>query len=95
MKKLLVVIFSVFISLQLISGQLYSSYNSIDELMASDTSKYAKITRVTGNDGYTGFWFIGINQFDKTDRYIIAIKVYFKDRDVTKDDVADIGYIDI
>gem|GEM_PF-6923674 len=34
-----------------------------------------------------------IEQFDKSDRYILAMRVYFKDRNVTREDVADIGYI--
>jgi hypothetical protein len=48
---------------------------------------------VSGTTGYTGFWFFGIEQFDKTDRYILAMKVYIKDREVTRENVADIGYI--
>ena len=79
----------------LASGQSYSAYSNIDDLIASNNSQYAKVTRVSGATGYTGFWFFGIEQFDKTDRYILAMRVYFKDRDVTKDDVADIGFIDL
>jgi hypothetical protein len=94
MRRILQTLSAIIISLQLASGQSYSAYNSIDELMASDTSKYTEVKRVTGNEGYTGFWFFGVDQFDKTDRYLLAMRVYFKERDVTKEDVADIGYID-
>ena len=76
-------------------GQSYSTYSSIDDLMAAEDSKYADFRMISKTPGYTGFWFFGIEQFDKTDRDVLAMKVYFKDRDVTKDDVADIGYFDL
>ena len=76
-------------------SQSYSAYSSIDELMVAENSKYADFRMISKTPGYTGFWFFGIEQFDKTDRYVLAMKVYFKDRDVTKNDVADIGYFDL
>lgn len=76
-------------------SQPYSSYSSINDLIAAENSKYASVTRVSGTTGYTGFWFFGIEQFDKTDRYILGMRVYTKDQEVTKEDVADIGYIDL
>ena len=76
-------------------SQSYSTYSSIDELIAAENSKYADFKMISKTPGYTGFWFFGIEQFDKTDRYILAMKVNFKDREVTKDDVADIGYFDL
>ncbi|MGE5406872.1 MAG: hypothetical protein ACM3NR_04085 [Methanosarcina sp.] len=76
-------------------GQGYSAYSSIDELIAAKDSKYADYKMISKAPGYTGFWFFGVEQFDKTDRYVLAMKVGFKDRDVTKDDVADIGYFDL
>jgi hypothetical protein len=76
-------------------NQPYSTYSSINELISSKNSKYAAITCVSGTTGYTGFWFFGIEQFDKTDKYILGMKVYIKDREVTREDVADIGYIDL
>ena len=81
--------------LPLTFGQSYSTYSRIDDLIAAENSKYADFKMITKTPGYTGFWFFGIEQFDKTDRYILAMKVYFKDREVTKDDVADIGYFDL
>lgn len=78
-----------------VSCQSYSVYESVDEMMKAENSYYAKISRISGNEGYTGFWFFGVNQFDKTGRYVLAMRVYFKDREVTKDDAAEIGYIDL
>lgn len=40
-------------------GQSYSTYSSINDLMAADNSQYATVTRVSGTTGYTGFWFFG------------------------------------
>ncbi len=76
-------------------SQSYSMYSSIDELIAAENSKYADFKMINKTKGYTGFWFFGIEQFDKTNRYVLAMKVYFKNREVTKDDVADIGYFDL
>jgi hypothetical protein len=76
-------------------GQSYSTYSSINDLIAAENSRYAKVERVSGTQGYTGFWFFGVEQFDKADRYILGMRVYIKDRDVTKDDVAEIGFIDL
>ena len=45
--------------------------------------------------GYSGFWFFGAEQFDASNRYALAMTVYFKDRDVREDDVADIGYFEL
>ena len=78
-----------------VAGQAYSTYSSINDLMAATDSKYSAVTRISGTTGYTGFWFFGIEQFDPSDRYVLAMRVHFKDREVTKDDVADIGYIDL
>lgn len=76
------------------AAQQYSVYNSIDELMSATDSKYVPYRKVAG-EGYNGFWFFGVDQFDRTNRYILNMRVYFKDRDVTKDDTAEIGYIDL
>ena len=76
-------------------SQSYSTFSNIDELIASENSIYADYMQITTTPGFTGFWFFGIEQFDKTDRYILAMKVYLKDREVTKDDVADVGYLDL
>jgi hypothetical protein len=92
---LLIVIIELTMKCSPVLCQEYSVYSTIDDLMSATDSKYSKITRVSDTTGYTGFWFFGVDQFDKKDRYIIALKVYFMDRDVTKDDVAEIGYIDL
>lgn len=94
-KRLVFCIFLIWFSTSAGLCQSYSTYSSIDDLMDAENSQYAKVTRVSGSSGYTGFWFFGIEQFDETDRYILAMRVYFKDRLVTKEDTADIGYIDL
>lgn len=76
-------------------GQSYSTYSNINDLMAATNSKYATVTRISGTTGYTGFWFFGIEQFDASNRYVLAMRVSFKDRDVSKADMAEIGYIDL
>ena len=76
-------------------AQDYSVYTSWDAMDNSPDAKYANVTRVSGTVGYTGFWFFGAEQFDATNRYALAMTVYFKDRDVRQDDVADIGYFDL
>lgn len=73
----------------------YSAYRSWSDMDKATNSKYAAVTRLSGDMGYTGFWFFGAEQFDPSNRYALAMTVYFKDRDVTKDDVADIGYFDL
>lgn len=70
----------------------YSVYSS---WAAMDRAKYATTHRISGTNGYTGFWFFGAEQFDISNRYALAMTVYCKDRKVTKDDVGDIGYFDL
>ena len=45
-------------------AQEYSTYKTWDAMHASTNSKFSNATRVSGTDGYTGFWFFGIEQFD-------------------------------
>ncbi len=71
---------------------VYSSWSDMDKAM---DAKYAPATRVSGDTGYTGFWFFGAEQFDASNRYALAMTVYCKDRNVTKDDRGDIGYFDL
>ena len=73
----------------------YSVYASWSDMDKATDSKYAPFTRVSGTKGYTGFWFFGAEQFDPSDRYALAMTVQFKGRNVTRDDVADIGYFDL
>src|SRR5512138_2115056 len=73
----------------------FSVYRSWSEMDKATGSQYAAVNRVSGDTGYTGFWFFGAEQFDLSNRYALAMTVYCKDRDVTKEDVADIGYFDL
>ena len=41
-------------------SQSYSTYSSIDELIAAENSKYADFKMISKTPGYTGFWFFGI-----------------------------------
>lgn len=76
-------------------AQDYSIYPSWDAMDKATDAKYAAATRVSGTTGYTGFWFFGIEQFDSTDRYALAMTVSFKNRNVKPDDVAEVGYFDL
>ena len=76
-------------------AQEYSQYKTWTAMDQATDAKVPAITRVSGTTGYTGFWFFGCEQFDPTNRYALGMTVYFKNRDVTKTDVADIGYFDL
>ncbi|MGA2255322.1 MAG: hypothetical protein ABSG53_11720 [Thermoguttaceae bacterium] len=71
---------------------VYSSWSAMDK--ATD-SKYVTAIRVSGDVGYTGFWFFGAEQFDVSNCYALAMTVNCKDRPVTKDDMGDIGCFDL
>jgi hypothetical protein len=73
----------------------YSVYKTWAEMDSATEPKYPPTQRISGTNGYTGFWFFGAEQFDPTNRYALAMTVYCKDRDVRKDDVGDIGYFDL
>ena len=73
----------------------YSRYHSWSDMDKATDAKCANVIRVSGDKGYTGFWFFGAEQFDVSNRYALAMTVYFKNRNVTKDDVADIGFFDL
>jgi hypothetical protein len=73
----------------------YSVYPSWSDMDKATNAKYATAMRVSGDTGYTGLWFFGAEQFDVSNRYALAMTVPFKNREVTKDDVADIGYFDL
>ena len=73
----------------------YCVYSSWSEMDKAIDAKYADVTRVSGEAGYTGFWFFGAEQFDASNHYALAMTVYFKDRDVRKEDAGDIGYFDL
>jgi len=73
----------------------YSVYSSWSAMDRATDSKYVTAIRVSGDVGYTGFWFFGAEQFDVSNCYALAMTVNCKDRPVTKDDVGDIGYFDL
>ena len=68
--------------------------------MEREDFAYATVERISDpgtkeNPSYTGFWFYDEFQFDKTDRYMLGMKVHFSDREVQADDVGEIGYFDL
>ena len=82
------------------SQKAYSTCATWDELIARDDFEYADIERISDpgtaeNPNYTGFWFYDVLQFDESDRYMLGMTVHFSDREVTADDVAEIGYFDL
>lgn len=97
---LLIVIFTFITDSKYSSAQDYSTCNTWEELVNGKDFKYAEVVRVSDpgtkvNPVYTGFWFYDEFQFDKTDRYLLAMKVYFENREVQPDDKGDIGYFDL
>lgn len=81
-------------------GGEYTTYRTWEELVAGDGAKYAELVRVSDpgtaeHPVYTGFWFFGIQQFDRTDRYALAMRVDFQNRAVTAADRAEVGVIDL
>ncbi len=80
--------------------QEYSTCESWEELVEGDSFHYVTPVRVSDpgskeQPSYTGFWFYDEQQFDKTGRYALGMKVYFQERDVVPSDQGDIGYIDL
>lgn len=73
----------------------YSIYKKWSDMDKAVDAKYANIVRVSGEQGYTGFWFFGIEQFDPSNRYALAMTVPFHNRDVKASDQAEIGYFDL
>src|SRR2546422_5876195 len=78
----------------------YTTYTSFDQLLNQSNVRYPYITRVSDPGTkerpiYTGFFFYQVLQFDATGRYLLGMRVYFENRDVTPTDRADIGYVDL
>jgi hypothetical protein len=78
----------------------YSTCKTWEELVERDDFEYATVERISDpgtkeNPSHTGFWFYDEFQFDKTDRYMLGMKVHFSDREVQADDVGEIGYFDL
>jgi hypothetical protein len=83
-----------------IHAQEYSTCTTWNELITNDNFKYQKVVRVSDPGSkehpvYTGFWFYDEQQFDRTNRYLLAMKVFFQNRDVEPSDQGEIGYIDL
>jgi hypothetical protein len=81
-------------------AQQYSTCQSWDELVNGKNFKYIETVRISDpgtaeKPVFTGFWFYDEYQFDKTGRYLLAMKVYFEQREVQTADRGDIGYIDL
>ena len=82
------------------SAQEYTTLKTWDELVAGKNIRYAPVIRVSDpgprdHPAHTGFWFYDVLQFDVSNRYLLAMKVYFEGREVTPADRGDIGYIDL
>src|SRR5262245_1879208 len=82
------------------TAQGYSTCKSWREVVDGENLRYASIIRVSdpgtkNRPVYTGFWFFDGLQFDESGRYALAMRVNFKERDVTPTDRAEIGYIDL
>jgi len=81
-------------------AQDYTTYRTWSDVVAVVDAKYAKLTRISdpgtpASPAYTGFWFFGMDQFDATGRYALAMKVYFQNREVQPADKAHMGIIDL
>src|SRR5262245_58835538 len=81
-------------------GQQYSTCKTWKEIASRDDLRYAPLTRVStpgtkDRPIYSGFWFFDGLQFDESGRYALAMKVHFKERDVTAADRGEIGYFDL
>src|SRR5262249_12315957 len=77
------------------TAQEYSVFASWDEMDGAKDAAYPPMVRISGREGFTGFWFFGCQQFDATDRFALAMTVDFERRQVTQDDVAKIGYFEL
>jgi len=78
----------------------YTTYTSFSEVLEGGNARSLAITRVSdpgpaGRPAYTGFFFYQCLQFDTTGRYLLGMRVYFRNRVVNPTDRADIGYIDL
>src|SRR6476646_7125475 len=85
---------------QYVLAQEYSTCRSWQEVVEGKNHRYAPAMRVSDPGTkerpiYTGFWFFEGLQFDESGRYALAMKVDFKERDVTPSDRGEIGTIDL
>src|SRR5205085_3969592 len=78
----------------------YSTCKTWQEVVNREDLRYLPVVRVSTpgtkeRPDYTGFWFFEGFQFDESDRYALAMKVHFQERDVTPSDRGEIGYFDL
>jgi len=78
----------------------YTTYGTFKDVLQGNGARYPALIRVSdpeagGKPAYTGFFFYQCLQFDKSGRYLLAMKVYFQNRLVQSSDRADIGVIDL
>ncbi|MCX8037214.1 MAG: hypothetical protein N3D11_09270 [Candidatus Sumerlaeia bacterium] len=81
-------------------GLPYAVCKTFAEVMAAENPAPARLIRVSdpgtrASPNYTGFFFYQCQQFDPTDRYILAMRVHIQNREVQPTDRAEIGYIDL
>ena len=87
----------------LVAGQdrlPYRAYATFDEVLQNSTTQYDKAVRVTSPGTCTtptdhGFFFQDCPQFDPSCRYMLAMRVFFRERLVQPDDIAVIGVVDL
>ena len=87
----------------LVAGQdrlPYRAYATFDEVLQNSTTQYDKAVRVTSPGTSTtatdhGFFFQDCPQFDPSCRYMLAMRVFFRERRVQPDDIAVIGVVDL
>ena len=78
----------------------YTTYTNFQQVMAGKGAIYPAITRVSDPGSrehpvYTGFFFYQCLQFDRTGRYVLAMKVDFDYRPILTRDRAAVGFIDL
>ncbi len=79
----------------------YSTFATWSDLVAGSRSAiYPPITRISDpgtetDPWYTGFWWYGIEQFDPTGRYALAMRTHVHERPIRPTDSAEVGYYDL
>ena len=76
----------------------YATCTTFDQVMAAEPQ--FKLVRVSDPGSrekpvYTGFFFYQCQQFNRTGRYLLGMKVYCQNRKVRADDRGEIGTIDL
>jgi hypothetical protein len=82
-------------------SELYSSYTSWSDMVdAGRFANYPPLARLSdpgteADPSYTGFWWYGLEQFDPTGRYALAMRVHVQNQPIRPTDVAEVGYYDL